>query len=307
MIRKLAAVVVLLLLADAPSAVEAVGKSTASPSVVPWTALRFQAEKLVGRVTAEVRIEAEPAVSSPPGLWPTVQGEPLRPKGPTVLKLSIRVTIEPRAMSHLGMEPLQMENRLWFDPVSGAPLRLIRTRTGVDSYVQWFVFGREKVFRRQHEPANPRQANGAPESWTRVSENAYAFRAERCPAPAETSMLVYILSDAVARGALDLPPRCVFHKRQLHRLSFQTERRQQVAYDYLERTESGSQRRSGARDAVDIRIESAPIDSYQGSVEPWFKDGFLTISTDGRLPLVVACDLPVVGQVELRLDEIRFD
>jgi hypothetical protein len=307
MIRKLSAGAALLVFAVGVNAVHATEKAAASPSVVPWTALRFQAEKLVGRVTAEVRIEPEPAASAPSGPWPTVHGEPLRPNGPTVLKLSIRVTIEPRGMAQLRMEPLRIENRLWFDPVSGAPLRLIRTRTGADDYAQWFVFGRQEVFRRQHEPANPRQANGPPESWTRVGENAYAFRTEHCPSSLETSMLVYILSDAVARGALDLTPRCVFHKRQLHRLSFRTERGEHVAYDYLERSEGGSQRRTGDRNAVTIRIDSTPVGSYRGSVEPWFKDGFLTISTDGRLPLVVACDLPVVGHVELRLDEIRFD
>ncbi len=301
MTRQLAAVAFLLVLAIGPNAADA-GKATASPSVVPWTALRFQAEKLTGRITAEVWLEPEPAASLPSGRWPTVKGEPIRPEGAIILKLSIRLTIEPP-----GMAPLRMENRLWFDPVSLAPLRLIRTRAGYDDYLQWFVFGREQVFRRQHEPENLRQANGPPENWTRVSEKGFVFRAENCPSPAETSMLVYLLCDAVARGVPDLAPRCVFHKRQLHRLSFRTERQPGLPYDYLERSGGESQRRTGAGDAVTIRIESTPVGSYDGSVEPWFKEGFLTLSTDGRLPLVVACDLPVVGHVELRLDEIRFD
>ena len=302
MMRALAAAAVLLVIAIGPNTLEAGEKAGASPSVVPWTELRYRAEKMTGRISAEVRIEAEPAGSPPSGLWPAVKGEPLRPQGPTVLKLSIRLTIEPP-----GMAPLRMENRLWFDPASGAPLRLIRTRAGYDDYVQWFVFGPERVFRRQHEPASPRQANGPPERWTRVSERAFAFQAEGCPSPAETSMLVYLLSDAVARGGLDLGPRCVFHKRQLHRLSFRTERQPGLPYDYLERSAGESRRCAGAGDAVTIRIESAPVGFFDGSVEPWFKEGFLTFSADGRLPLVVSCDLPVVGQVELRLDEVRFD
>jgi len=302
MIQAFAAAAAWLVLSAGLNAAEAAEKAIASPSAVPWTEFRLQAEKLVGRVTADVRIEPEPTASFPPGPWPALRGEPIRPEGSTALKLSISVTIEPR-----GMAPLRMENRLWFDPASGAPLRLIRTRTGTGDYAQWFVFGREEVVRRQYEPANALQAKGPPERWTRISENAYAFRSERCPSPAETSMLVYLLSDAVARGALELAPRCVFHKRQLHRLSFRTQREDRVAYDYLERSEAGSRRRSGAGDAVTIRIESSPVGSYRGSVEPWFKDGFLTTSADGHLPLAVACDLPVVGHVELRLEEIRFD
>jgi hypothetical protein len=301
MIRKLAGVAFLLVLAAGLNAADAGEPSAASPSVVPWTALRFQAEKLAGRITADVRLEPEPAVSLPAGRWPAVKGESIRPEGSTVLKLSIRLTIEPP-----GMEPLRMENRLWFDPVSLAPLRLIRTRAGFDDYLQWFIFGRELVFRRQQEPENLRQVKEPPENWTRVSEKGFVFRADSCPSPAETSMLVYLLSDAVARGALDLAPRCVFHKRQLHRLSFRTERQPGLPYDYLERSGDESQRRTGAGDAVTIRIESTPVGAYDGSVEPWFKEGFLSFSADGRLPLVVACDLPVVGHVELRLDEIRF-
>ena len=302
MIRKLAEIVFLLVLAVGLNAADAGERSAESPSVVPWTMLRFQAEKLTGRITADVWMEPVPAASFPAGQWPTVKGEPIRPEGSTVLKLSIRLTIEPP-----GMEPLRMENRLWFDPVSLAPLRLIRTRGGYDDYFQWFVFGRERVFRRQHEPENLRQVKEPPENWTRVSEKGFAFRAESCPSPAETSMLVYLLSDAVARGGLDLCPRCVFHKRQLHRLNFRADRQPGLPYDYVERSGAESQRRTGAGDAVTIRIESTPVGAYDGSVEPWFKEGFLTFSADGRLPLVVACDLPVVGHVELRLGEVRFD
>jgi hypothetical protein len=302
MIRTFAVAAFLLVLAVGPSSADAGEKAAASPSVVPWTELRFRAEKLSGRITAEVRMEPEPAGSQATGFWPILKGEPSRPESATVLKLSIRLTIEPP-----GMEPLRMENRLWFDPVSLAPLRLIRTRAGYDDYLQWFIFGRDQVFRRQHEPENLRQAKGPPEKWTRVSEKGFIFRAEGCPSPVETSMLVYLLSDAVARGVPDLSPRCVFHKRQLHRLSFRMERQPGLPYDYLERRGGESRRCAGAGDAVTIRIESTPVGSYDGSVEPWFKEGFLTFSADGRRPLVVACDLPVVGHVELRLDEVRFN
>jgi hypothetical protein len=139
-----------------------------------------------------------------------------------------------------------------------------------------------------------------------VSEKGFAFKAEGCPAPAETSMLVYLLSDAVARGVFDPAPRCVFHKRQLHRLNFRAVRQSALPSDDLERSGGESRRCTGAGEAVTIRIDAAPVGVYDGGVEPWFKEGFLPFSADGRLPLVVACDLPVVGHVELRLDEIRF-
>lgn len=273
---------------------------------VPWSALRFQAEKLTGRITADVRIEPQPAEPAPQGVWPVVKGEALRPVGPTVLELAITVTIEPFGMSYLRLAPLTLENRLWFDPVSGAPLRAIRTRVGMDEYAQWFVFGREGVFRRQQEPGGRNQTKERPESWTRVSENVYTLSDASCPDPIETSMLIVVLTDAVARGTLELPPRCVFHKRQLHRLTFRPPKRERTAYAYLEVDGGDARRRAGTADSVTVRIDAAPVGSFHGSVEPWFKDGYLTFSLDGRLPLVVACDLPVVGQVELHLDEIHF-
>ena len=273
----------------------------ASPSAVPWKSVRLQAEKLTGRITAEVRIEPEAAEPLPPGLWPAVKSDPLRPSGKSVLRLTVAAVIDP-----LGVASLRMENRLWFDPLSRSPLRLFRSRLGMDEYAQWFVFGRDQVFRRQLEPANTGQLALPPESWTRGGETVYDFQNEICPFSIETSMLIYTLSEAVAKGVLDLPPRCVFHKRQLHQLSFKVQRREQVAYDYLELGEGGPQRRKGAAAAVRIRISSAPIGSFHGSVEPWFKDAYLTISADGRLPLEVACDFPVIGHVELHLDQIRF-
>ena len=120
--------------------------SEAAPAV-PWTSFRFEAERLGSRVTVEVRVDPEPAAPLPAGLWPSVRGEPLRPSGPTVLKLTVLATIDP-----IGIAPIRMEGRVWFDPATGTPLRTIRSREGSDDYAQWFVFGREGVFRRQHEP-----------------------------------------------------------------------------------------------------------------------------------------------------------
>ena len=105
-----------------------------------------------------VRVDPEPAAPLPAGQWPSVRGEPLRPSGPTVLKLTVLATIDP-----IGISPIRMEGRVWFDPATGTPLRTIRSREGSDDYAQWFVFGREGVFRRQHEPLDRAQAAGPPE------------------------------------------------------------------------------------------------------------------------------------------------
>ncbi len=278
--------------------------ASAAPAV-PWTSLRFEAARLGSRVTVDVQVDPEPAASPPAGLWPAVRGEPLRPSGPEVLRLTVVADIEP-----MGIATIRLEGRVWFDSATGTPLRAARSRRGSDDYAQWFVFGREGVFRRQLEPRDSAQAAGPVERWTRVSENVYAgpSDAARCPsAPVETLMLFYLMSDSAAQGVFELEPRCVFHKRQIHLVRFDRERRERLAFDYLERRGEAAERRTGSADGVTIRLRSAPIGSYRGEVEPFFRDPQLTVSTDGRVPLSGALEFPVVGRVDLRLTEIRFE
>jgi hypothetical protein len=284
------------------------GPAGAAPETgpaVPWKSFSFEAERLGSRVTVEVRVDSEPAVPAPAGPWPPVRGEPLRPRGATVLKLTVLATIDP-----IGISPIRLEGRVWFDPATGTPLRAIRSRRGSEDYAQWFVFGREGVFRRQHEPRDPAQATEPPERWTRVSENVYAGPADaaRCPStPVETLMLVYLMSSSAMKGSFELEPLCVFHKRQLHLVRFRAERRERIAFDYLERSGGEAERRAGSTGGVTIRLSSAPIGAYHGEVERFFKDPELTVSADGRLPLAGACDFPVIGRVDMRLKEIRFE
>jgi hypothetical protein len=292
------------LLAALASGGNTTGASAGAPAV-PWTSLRFEAARLGSRVTLDVRVDPEPAAPPPAGLWPAVRGEPLRPSGPEVLRLTVIADIEP-----MGIATIRMEGRVWFDPATGTPLRAARSRKGNDDYVQWFVFGREGVFRRQLEPQDSAQAAGPTERWTRVSETVYAEPADaaRCPsAPVETLMLFYLMSNSAAQGVFELAPRCVFHKRQLHLVRFGTERRARVAFDYLERRGEAAERRAGSADGVTIRLSSTPVGSYRGEVEPFFRDAQLTVSADGRVPLTGALEFPVVGRVDLRLTEIRLE
>jgi hypothetical protein len=100
---------------------------------------------------------------------------------------------------------------------------------------------------------------------------------------------------------------CVFHKRHLHRVSFNPGTATTVSVDFLEKTPAGENRRSGVMPAKRIRVESQPLGSYRGDVEDFFGDGMLLhVSPDGRLPLMVSCELPLIGRMELRLKEIHF-
>jgi hypothetical protein len=100
---------------------------------------------------------------------------------------------------------------------------------------------------------------------------------------------------------------CVFHKRQLHRVSLQAATVEAVSFDFLEKKGGAEARRSGTGPAHRIRIESRPIGSYRGEVEDFLRDGtLLYLSPDGRLPLMASCELPLIGRVEMNLKEIHL-
>lgn len=270
---------------------------------VPWSFFSFQGEHLGSQVTAEVRIATLPMASEQVGFLPSPKGVPFRNSGPDVLKLSIHIRLD-----LLGRSPVKLENHVWFDPRDGTPLYLIRTRFGLDDYHQRFRFTREGVFRRQREPGSAAQAAGPPESWSKLKEHFFVYPpGEMCIPVLETSTLMYLLSVTPADMLHALPLLCVFHKRQLHRVSVQNASAESIGFDYLEKKGECETRRSGAAQARKIRIKSRPIGSYRGEVEDFFRDDTeLVLSLDGGLPLLARCDLPLIGGVEVKLIEVRY-
>jgi len=269
-----------------------------------WSYASFQAERLGGNVTADVRIATLPVAAEQAAFMPSPKGEPSRVSGPDVVKLSIHIRID-----IIGRGPLEVENHIWFDPGDGTPLFLVRTRSGLDDYYQQFRFTREGVFRRQREPASAAEAARPPESWTKRGENFYAFppAETNCRPVLETSTMIYLLSASAAMETHVTGPLCVFHKRQFHRVSFQAALEEPVGFDYLEKKGRGETRRAGTAPARVLRIESRPIGSYRGQVEDFFRDGtLLALSLDGSLPLMASCEIPLIGRVEMKLKEIHL-
>jgi hypothetical protein len=276
----------------------------AAAQALTWSYASYQAERLGGRVTAEIRVGALPAAAEQAAFLPSPRGEPYRVCGPEVVKLSIRIRIDLP-----GRGPLIVENHLWMDPREGTPFFLVRTRKGLDDYDQQFRFTREGVFRRQREPASAAEADRPSEFWTKRGEHFYAFPPEETNGPPvlETSSLIYLLSAGAERGAGDIGPLRVFHKRQLHRVNLRAAPVAAAGVDYLEKRGPTEARRSGTTPALRFRLESRPVGAYRGEVEEFFRDGaLLEQSLDGRLPLMASCELPLIGRVEMRLKEIHL-
>ncbi len=285
--------------------VEASDLTTHGPQAfsVPWSFLSFQGERLGSRVAADVRIEALRAVVERGQFLPSPGGEPVSLSGPEVLKLSLRIQID-----IIGRQPILLENQVWFDPQTGLPLYLVRTRFGLSDYHQRFRFTQEGVFRRQREPASAAEAAKPPESWSKEDEHFYVYPPNEAGSHPVSESLVYFLSAVAASQKGEMGSLSVFHKRQLHRVSLRLIREETMPFDFLEKRSDADIRHSGTLPVRMIRIESRPIGSYKGDVEDFVNNGtLLYLSLDGRLPLMASCELPLIGWVKLTLKEIRFN
>jgi hypothetical protein len=274
-------------------------------SSVPWSFFLLRGERLGSRVAVDVRIEALRAAVEQVRFLPTPRGEPVRLTGPEVLKLSLRIQFD-----IIGRQPIQLDSQVWFDPQTGWPLYLIRERFGLSDYHQRFRFTREGVFRRQLEPASAAEAATPPESWSRVDEHFYEYPPNEAGGHPVSETLIYLLCAGAAPHKASMGPLSVFHKRQLHRVSVRASVTEPVAFDYMEKNGAVESKRSGTAPAQKVRIESRPIGSYKGDVEnfDFVNDGMLVyLSLDGRLPLRVSSEVPLIGRVDLSLKEIRFN
>jgi hypothetical protein len=272
---------------------------------VPWSFLSLQGERLGNRVAAEVRIEALRGDVEQARFLPSPRGEPVCLSAPDMLKLSLRIQID-----IIGRPRILLENQVWLDPSTGLPLYLVRTRSGLNDYHQRFRFTSQGVFRRQREPASAAEAAQPPESWSKVGEHFYAYPADEAGGHPVSETLIYLLSAGAIPQEGETELLRVFHKRQLHRVSFRRMREEPMPFDFCEKTRDAEIRHAGTMPVRVIQIESRPIGSYKGDVEDFdfVNDGMrVYLSLDGRMPLRISCEVPLMGRVGLSLKEIRFN
>jgi hypothetical protein len=271
---------------------------------VPWSSLTLQASRFGSTATAEIGLEVLPAATETPKFIDGGKGQPLSASGPEVLRMTIVTTLDT-----LADRRVRLENQLWFDPLTHKPLYLIRTRFGYKDYYQRFRFTREGVFRQQRQPASSEELKKPPEFWTKLDQNFYPYPSDRhgCSSVIETSMLITLVDAVTADPYGAAGSVCVFHKRQVHRVSVQSQLNQEVSFNYLEKRAGEENRRVGTVSALGVSIASRPIGSYRGEVEDFFRDGSqIYLSPENQLPLVVSGELPLIGRVDLQLKEIHL-
>jgi hypothetical protein len=278
------------------------------PGRVAWTDLVFQAKNTWVEVSTHIELISLPAAEVEALLLVSPKGAPVKPATPRASQMTIRTTIAPKFRS-----PVNLYNRIWFNPMDASVLGRIMLRRGEDDFKKIYRFTDRGVFRHQLEPKDKQEATLDPEKWTAIKDSFYPYDLTRleCSCVTEPSVLIYILHAAAISKMNDPLSVCVFGKRQLHRVSLQQEGTFPVSVSFIEKRQQGEIRKEERDNAIKIEVKAEPMKSDLNEVENFsflglHQDISIYIDPTTRLPVQVSGIIPTLGKAELKLNEIKW-
>ena len=279
-----------------------------NPKHVQWTYLSFHTKNFWVEVSTDIQMRSLRASDLDALLLASPQGIPIEPQTSSAAEMTINTTIDPRFRS-----PVNIYNRIWFNPSDAAALGRIRLRRGEDDFKKIYRFTEQGVFRHRMEPKNKREALLEPEKWTDIKDTFYPYDINqlRCPGVSERSVLIYILSAAAISESNKALTVCVFGKRQLHRVQLRKEGTQPIQFNYIEKSRQVETRKEGTVRALKIAITAQPIDFGQEEAENFSFLGFhkdITIYIEPTSGLLIQATgiIPTVGKAVLKLDKVHL-
>jgi hypothetical protein len=272
---------------------------------VSWTHLSFHARNYWVEVSTDIQLGSITASELGAVLLHSPEGTPIKLLTSEASQMTINTVIDPRFRS-----PVNIYNRIWFNPTDASALGRIRLRRGEDDFKKMYRFTEQGVFRHRLEPKDKNEERLEPENWTDIKDSFYAYDITRlgCPAVTERSVLLYILSAATVLKDKDPLSLCVFDKRQLHRVRLQQAGVSPIKVDYIEKGKQEEIRRQGIVKALKINLSSEPMDSDLKTAENFSFLGFhrnisLYLDPISHLPVQASGIIPAVGNVHLKLRE----
>lgn len=297
-------------LAAVPSTARATSEADAGfdRQRVPWRQVHYQAKNWSVTLTAVMTLEALPSDQAQGELLAADRGMPHNASGPETLRMTLDMEIDSRFQ-----DPVQITNRVWFDPHDGAALGRYRMRRGEDDFEKVYRFTDQGVFRRNREPQSKAEARGEPDQWSFEVKRFYAHDLEPlgCPVASERLLLIYVASAAAGLANGQPLSVCVFGKRQLHRVKLSAQGRQTVKVDFVERRASGPTQRQDAIEALAIALETEPLDSDLDKPENFsflgmHKNIVIFLDPSSNLPLKISGRIAKVGAGDLKLLEVVY-
>jgi hypothetical protein len=161
---------------------------------VPWTHLSFHTKNFWVEVSTDIQLRSLAASKLDAVLLESTQGTPIKPLTSETTQMTINTTIDPRFRS-----PVNIYNRIWFNPRDASALGRVRLRRGEDDFKKIYRFTEQGVFRHRIEPKDKGEARLEPDKWTDIKDTFYPYDPDRlgCAAISERSLLIYILSAAM--------------------------------------------------------------------------------------------------------------
>ncbi len=298
------------IIAAAPSSARAASEADAAfdRQRVPWRQVHYRAKNWSVSLTAVMTLETLPSVPAQGELLAADRGMPHKASGPETLRMTLDMEID-----SLFRDPVQITNRVWFDPLDGAALGRYRMRRGEDDFEKVYRFTDQGVFRRNREPRSKDEARGEPDHWSFEVKRFYAHDLEQlgCPVASERLLLIYLAS--ASAGLVNGQPLsvCVLGKRQLHRVKLSAQGRRSVKVDFIERRESGPTQRQGEVEALAIALETEPLASDLDKPENFsflgmHKDIVIYLDPHTNLPLQISGHIAKVGAGDLKLLDVVY-
>lgn len=275
---------------------------------VTWTQLSFQAKNLWVEVSTEVQLKLLPADVVEAMLLASPKGVPIKPTKPNAYQMTISTTIDP-----VFRPPVKINYQVWFNPEDAAVLGRTRLRRGEEDLIKIYRFTEQGVFRQKKTPKDVKEVSLEPEKWTNAQNSFYPYDLAdlKCPFVSGRLLLIYIISAADIAKIAEFQPICVFGKEQLHHVRFRNEGLQSEEFDHIVKDRQTEVRKKRKVKAFKIAIVTNPMEPDREDPEVFSflglqKDIVIYIDPASRLPIQVSGTIPMVGNVSLKLYEVRL-
>ena len=283
-------------------------KINLDPKHVPWTQLSYRIKNFSAEVSVQVQLESLPAEEIEAALITSPQGIPIKAWRPE----SNRITIN-KIVDSIFEKPVKTVNHVWFNPKDATALGRLRLRRGNDDFKKVYRFTEQGVFRHRRKPKDRQEILKPPEKWTDVKDTFYPYNLDHlgCPKITERLVLMYIASATELSNSMQPLSFCVFGKRQLFHVRFIPEGFHSLKVDIIEKKQLSEIRRRREVDALKITLEIQPLPSDLKEVEDFSFLGFhedidIFIDPVSDLPIQISGEIPMVGNVTIKLHEVRL-
>ena len=153
-----------------PAQAQSFSQLNLDASRVRWTDLTFHAKNFWVEVSTTVQLTSLPVSEVEAELLASPKGLPIKPTSSQISQMTINTTIDPKFRS-----PVNIYNRIWFNPTDASALGRISLRRGEDDYKKIYRFTDQGVFRHQLEPKDKNEAALDPEKWTNIKDSFYPY------------------------------------------------------------------------------------------------------------------------------------